>query len=267
MKNLNFDVRCSTRTAKRSSDALVRRALKLGCLLAVGFFTSAVAGVSNSAQQLVLVISENWASSQAELTSWQRDQKGGWVSADIATPVSLGRTGTAWGIGLHPEQPGLQKREGDGKAPAGIFALGDAFGALESLRTGLHYQPMSETHYCIDVPASPLYNQTVDSQWVGEQAVEGSTEAMRRDIHSNDNLYTKGIFVGHNPENISGAGSCIFVHIWRGADKPTAGCTAMPESKIDQLLNWLEADSKPVLVVLPRGEYHRLRESWNLPSF
>ena len=42
-----------------------------------------------------------------------------------AAPVSVGRNGAAWGLGLHAAQPqGPQKQEGDGRAPAGVFTLG-----------------------------------------------------------------------------------------------------------------------------------------------
>ncbi|UTA48377.1 hypothetical protein L1F30_02250 [Simiduia sp. 21SJ11W-1] len=247
------------------SDALRNWAGPLLAVLALCFGTAQASVPANSGQ-LVLVISENWEDRNGQLSAWTRGPEGEWQQEEVATQVSLGRTGTAWGKGLHAPQEGVQKREGDGKAPAGIFALGDAFGALSALNTGLNYQPMSESHYCIDVPGSPLYNQTVDAKLVGKAAVEGSTEAMRRDIHSNDNLYSKGIFVAHNPENISGAGSCIFVHIWRGPDKPTAGCTAMPEAKIDALLAWLKREAAPVLVVLPQAEYERVQSLWDLPK-
>ncbi|WOX04720.1 hypothetical protein R5R33_13355 [Microbulbifer pacificus] len=167
---------------------------------------------------------------------------------------------------MHPAQAGLQKREGDGKAPAGIFRLGDAFGYASSIDTGLGYQPMTAQHYCIDIPASPLYNQTVDAGKVGTDAVKGSSEGMRRDIHYGDQQYRKGIFVAHNPENRPGAGSCIFMHLWEAPSIPTAGCTAMSEGHMDAVLQWLDATQQPIYIALPRAEYERLREDWALPS-
>lgn len=222
------------------------------------------AQIPADSHQLLVAINDSWEATSGQLYGYQRG-KGGWEQKFTTIPVSLGRTGLAWGIGLHPSQAGTQKREGDGKAPAGIFRLGDAFGYASSIETGLGYQPMTPWHYCIDVPTSPLYNLTVDAGKVGADAVKGSSEGMRRDIHYGDQQYSKGIFVKHNPENQPGAGSCIFMHLWEAAGSPTAGCTAMSEGDMDALLRWLDAAQQPIYIALPRAEYQRLRADWALP--
>ena len=217
-------------------------------------------------QQLAVVVTDSWTDIQGEMTLFERPEGGLWQQVSKPSSVVIGRTGLAWGIGLHPQQQGQQKVEGDGKAPAGIFALGDAFGYLQSLTTGLDYQAMDAGDYCIDVKGSPHYNQLVNTKDVGDKAVEGSSEAMRRDIHSQDDLYKKGIVVAHNPNNIDGAGSCIFMHLWRASDKPTAGCTAMAEPDMDALLAWLDKDKQPLMVILPRMEYVLKHSKWQLPN-
>jgi L,D-peptidoglycan transpeptidase YkuD (ErfK/YbiS/YcfS/YnhG family) len=180
----------------------------------------------------------------------------------------LGRTGSAWGIGLHPAgSSGPQKREGDGRAPAGVFALGTAFGYAGGARTALPYRGMGASDYCIDVPASPLYNRIVDAREVGEQAVAGSTEPMRRDLHADgDQRYRLGFVIEHNPQARPGAGSCIFAHLWKAPGVATAGCTAMDDPIMQQLLAWLDPARKPVFVLLPVSEYQRLRAGWGLPA-
>lgn len=239
---------------------------KLISLLALFVCQLAQAGwqVPDNIQQLVVVTTADWRANQGKMQVYQKTQ-GKWQRTDLHSPVTIGRTGMAWGMGLHPEQQGQQKQEGDGKAPAGLFRLTTAFGyeALQNLH--IPYQQMQASHYCMDVKGSPYYNQIVDSQEVGKQAIEGSSEGMRRDLHYGDNLYSKGIVVEHNGQNISGAGSCIFMHLWRASDKPTAGCTAMPAEVMDKLLSWLEADKHPALLLLPEAEYQRLRSEWALP--
>ncbi|WP_237065400.1 L,D-transpeptidase family protein [Microbulbifer guangxiensis] len=224
-----------------------------------------MAQIPEDSRQLVLTLSSEWDAPTGQAFRFER-QGDRWQQVGVETPVNLGRAGLAWGIGLHPEQPGQQKVEGDGRAPAGIFRLGDAFGYGPSLETGLDYQPMTEGHYCIDVKGSPYYNQTVDAGEVGAEAVRGSSEGMRRDLHYGDDQYKKGIFVAHNPANIDGAGSCIFVHLWSGPGEPTAGCTAFAEPELDRMLAWLKEDANPVYVALPEEEYRKLREEWQLPQ-
>ena len=168
-----------------------------------------------------------------------RDGKG-WHAHGQAFPVALGRTGSAWG--LHPAQAdGPQKQEGDGRSPAGVFALGSAFGyAVTRPGTAMPYQPMLNSSYCMDVPSSPFYNRIVDEKKVGSAAVKGSTEPMRLDLHNKGDVrYQEGFVIAHNPDNQPGKGSCIFAHLWRQLGEATAGCTAMPQARMQALLDWL----------------------------
>jgi len=217
-------------------------------------------------QQLIVVITDNWQVDHGLLYTFEK-KAGQWQRLSKASPVTVGKNGLAWGLGFHANQQGRYKKEGDGKAPAGIFGLGEAFGYLKSIKTGLPYQQMSENDYCIDVNSSPYYNQLVDKLNVGEQAIKGSTEPMRRDIHANGDIrYKKGFVVKHNPQNVSKQGSCIFMHVWKAKGVPTSGCTAMPENTITELLAWLNANKNPLYVVLPKAEYLLKQQTWGLPT-
>lgn len=221
------------------------------------------------AEQLVVVVTPDWDAPGGELRRYERaGGSAAWRQVGEAAPVTIGRAGSAWGIGLHPLQSsGPRKREGDGRAPAGVFALGTAFGYANGVATAMPYRAMSGTDYCIDVPASPLYNRIVDAREVGESAVAGSTEPMRRDLHANgDQRYRLGFVIEHNPNAQPGAGSCIFAHLWKAPGEATAGCTAMADAVMERLVEWLEPRRKPVFVLLPAAEYERLRMPWDLPA-
>jgi len=84
-----------------------------------------------------------------------------------------------------------------------------------------------------------------------------------------DDEYKLGIFVAHNAAPTeAGAGSCVFLHIWKEPGHPTSGCTAMSEGSIESLLGWLDPRSNPVLVQLPEQEYLQKQISWELkPKF
>ncbi|CAN5603374.1 hypothetical protein BH23PSE2_BH23PSE2_03550 [soil metagenome] len=216
-------------------------------------------------RQLVLVTSASWEATEGELRRYERHD-GRWRPVSEAVAVSLGRNGTAWGLGLHPTVTGPEKREGDGRAPAGVFALGPAFGYARSEATRMPYLAMDAEHWCIDVVDSPLYNRIVDQREVGAAATAGSTEPMRLDLHANgDPRYRQGIVIAHNPGHVPGAGSCIFAHLWRRPGEATAGCTSMDELAMRALLDWLEPAADPVFVLLPASEYARLRDAWDLP--
>ena len=78
--------------------------------------------------------------------------------------------------------------------------------------------------------------------------------------------YDRVLVVSHNLDRpIPGAGSCIFIHRWEGPDKATAGCTAMAEKDLIELIDWLRPLSKPRLVQLPKEEAEEWRRQQSIP--
>ena len=221
-----------------------------------------------SSRQLVLVTIDNWNADHGVLRAYERVADGRWHAVGTAQPVTIGKAGAAWGLGLHALQTeGPNKREGDDRSPAGVFRIGEAFGYSARADTALPYRALTAADYCVDVSGSAQYNRIVDSNVVGAAAVQGSTEPMRRDLHvDGDQRYRQGFVIEHNVQATPHAGSCIFAHLWKSPTDPTAGCTAMLPAAMQTLLAWLRPDQKPVFVLLPQAEYQRLRTAWQLPS-
>lgn len=216
--------------------------------------------------QVVVVTTADWDATEGQLQAYERTAQG-WQPHGSAFSVAVGRNGSAWGIGLVVTPPdGPQKQEGDGRSPAGVFAIGPAFGYAATLASALPYQPMQASSYCMDVPDSPYYNRIVDADVVGAEAVAGSTEPMRLDLHNKGDVrYRQGFVIAHNPQAVPGRGSCIFAHLWRAPGEATAGCTAMQPDHMQALLGWLDPARQPRFVLMPRSEYHRLQGPLQLP--
>jgi len=221
-----------------------------------------------TAGQMVLVTVPGWHAVQGTLRTYERQGGGAWHEVGTARPVAIGHAGAGWGLGLHPAQAGGPvKREGDGRSPAGVFRIGEAFGYAAHADTALPYLALSATDYCMDVSGSPFYNRIVDAAKVGAAAVKGSSEPMRRDLYFHgDQRYRMGFVIEHNLGGKPGGGSCIFGHLWKAPGVGTTGCTAMSADTMRRLLAWLKPQEHPVFVLLPQDQYARLRAAWKLPA-
>jgi len=200
--------------------------------------------------QLLMVTTENWSTKDATLQRYHKE-RGHWQKVGDAIAVVIGRNGLGWGIGLHqtPKDAQYVKKEGDGKAPAGLFSLNNAFGYNKtSFQINFPYATYKTTDHCVDDSTSRWYNKIVDSTKIKKDY--NSFEHMKL----TNNLYKYGIVVNHNPHQTPQAGSCIFMHIKSPTGKGTAGCTAMSEDKIVKVLKWLKGEEKPLLLQLPKEE-------------
>lgn len=220
----------------------------------------------DASEQIVVVVTPNWTSTTGTMQRFERaTPASAWRSPESAIPVVVGRTGIAWGVGFDGvSTEGPHKREGDGKAPAGVFPLDTAFGfaprdSLPAMK--LPYVQLLPTTDCVDDTASAHYNTVVDKASV-PRADWNSAEHMREVAQ-----YKIGVIVGYNAgPPIKGRGSCIFLHIWTGPDSHTAGCTAFDEAKLRDVMQWLDPGKRPLLVQLTANEYASLRVRWKLPS-
>lgn len=209
-------------------------------------------------RQVVFVLAPDGNSPKGRLQRLERGPAG-WRMSAPPTPVALGRRGLAWGLGLHAVPDGATlKQEGDGKAPMGIFRLGMAFGEAAAPVPGSvwPYRQATEHDFFVDDPLAPDYNRWVTLESGAPEARWTSFERMLR----TDGLYRLGVIVEHNScPPMAGRGSAIFLHLWRGADHPTRGCTAMAEADLLALLQWIRPEANPVLIQVSEPDLAQLR--------
>lgn len=218
--------------------------------------------------QMIVVTTSDWNSPSGTLQRYERERPGNpWNPVGDPIPVMVGKTGLAWGSGLLSnavlDGADPSKKEGDGKAPAGVFRLSKAFGYAAQEQPGwkMPYVALTPSIECVDDTNSKFYNTLVDTASISPDWGSHENEKMRR----SDDLYRWGIVVDHNSKAFPGGGSCIFMHIWRGPGQPTVGCTAMAQDNLEALLSWLDPDRKPLLVQMPVEQYRKAPKSWHLP--
>jgi L,D-peptidoglycan transpeptidase YkuD (ErfK/YbiS/YcfS/YnhG family) len=161
--------------------------------------------------------------------------------------ASVGRNGLAWGISQasFPKDESLPvKQEGDGRSPAGIFPIPFAFGdqpAPAEIR--LPWKQNTPSLKGVDDPKSRFYNQVVDANTITNPDWQSAEDMLRK-----DDFYSWGAMIGHNPHGTPYAGSCIFLHLWQGPGIGTAGCTALEEAQVREILRWLDPAKHPRLI-------------------
>lgn len=203
----------------------------------------------NANEQIILVLADDFNSTQARLYTYEKNESN-YKKVFSPLTVNLGRSGLAWGIGLkkmHIKANEPRKKEGDGKAPAGIFELTSSFGYATTFPTKLPYLQADKHLVCVDDSNSKAYNTLTYAS--NPKEIYQSFEWMKRD----DNLYEIGVVVAHNSKAIAKKGSCIFLHVQKADASPTSGCTSMPYKALKKIMMWLDTTKKPLLIQVPKA--------------
>ncbi|MGQ0542702.1 MAG: L,D-transpeptidase family protein [Blastocatellia bacterium] len=218
---------------------------------------------AESLQAVVVITKDSTATSG---TAWLFERKAAklkWKAVGSSFPIVVGRSGLAWDQDSSPKSVTELKKEGDGSSPAGFFPLTFAFGMSEKPSgIQLQYRKIDQFTECIDDDKSFHYNKIVGRMQVGifdwkssEKMIEITPE------------YDLGVFVAYNSYPVvKGNGSCIFLHIWKDANSPTSGCTAMERGNLEKITSWLDPKKNPYLVQLPEDQYSKYQKTWNLPK-
>lgn len=241
-------------------------------LLCVVFcFSLAHARLPENCSQAVLGIADGWNSSYVTLSLVEKNAHGQWVR--VLGPISgrLGRNGLVWGLGLHANpRGGVTKREGDGRSPAGVYAIGGLWTTTKS--PVKHHRGIPEIRvgpcdlWVSDIRTPQYYNRHIRLKRPAATPWE-----LKEQMRQSDYAHSIKLLICHNTAEtpgrpVVGAGSSIFFHIWRNnGASPTAGCTSMSEPHLRALISRLNPAFHPVYILLPRAEYSRLRNAWRLP--
>jgi len=152
----------------------------------------------------------------------------------LALPVAIGRAGT-----------GFDKREGDGRTPAGTWRIRRLLYRPDHGQrpvTRLPAAPLRKGDGWCDEPSDRRYNRAVRLPLGGTRPV--SHERMWRD----DDVYDLVLVLDHNTRpRVAGRGSAVFVHLARPDFAPTAGCVALRRADLVRLLARLRPGARLVV--------------------
>ena len=112
----------------------------------------------------------------------------------------------------------FRKREGDGKSPRGRWLLIDFYYRPDRVLGLPQSKPLRRSDGWCDAPNDRAYNRKVSLPF------SASHEQLWREDEAYDILIT----TNHNQRpRLRGAGSAIFLHLWRKGATVTEGCIAL----------------------------------------
>jgi len=221
----------------------------------------------NKSLQMVYVTTPDWTSVQGTARLYERKNlRSKWKQIGDAFPVVVGRSGLGmddpdWDPDRSSKRAQPIKREGDGRAPAGLFPLTFAFGNAD-IGFKLPFTKLDEFTECVDDTNSAFYNKIVNRMQVGSFDWKSSEKMLAVGPQ-----YDLGVFVAYNSyPAIRGSGSCIFLHIWKDANTGTAGCTAMERENLKRIVKWLDPSKNPYLIQMTDAEYNIRQKALKLPK-
>ncbi|SIS40655.1 S-layer homology domain-containing protein [Salimicrobium flavidum] len=177
------------------------------------------------------IVVEETSGFQATLTAYEK-RDGSWRKATNTMSAVLGKDGAG------------QTWEGDPKTPVGTYSLGTGFG-WGNVPSGMTYpyRPVDSNDYWIDDTSSSQYNQWVE--------YDGNPYARWSSFERlNIDLYKHAVAINYNKTPIvPGAGSAIFLHVWRGPGSPTLGCIGMSETDLETIMTWLDDEKHPYIEI------------------
>lgn len=206
----------------------------------LNFFMIFIPVLVFGSQQLVVVLSHDVNATAGVMTRYEKST-GVYTAVGTAIPVILGRSGLGWDQGREP-----LKKEGDGKSPAGVFDIASTFGEDSTPNSRMPYWFADDTLICVDDVNDTKYNTM---SRLDPANPPKSFELMRR----HDAVYRNGAVIDYNSKRVSGCGSCIFFHLNHPNNHPTAGCTAMDEQPLLELIHWFDPNKKPKLLQIPKS--------------
>lgn len=193
---------------------------------------------TSGARQIITVEAPGYGVTSATLTAWQLTGSC-WTVVDGPWTARLGYTGLS-----------ADKHEGDGATPAGIFGFQSTmYGNAPNPGVHYDYRQLACGDWWDEDSSSPTYNtfQEVPCAEKNPPFDNGSSEALWTETQA----YPSFAVINYNPGRVPGLGSAIFLHADFGG--PTDGCVSLPLGELDSVLDWLQPDEIPAIVLGTTG--------------
>jgi L,D-peptidoglycan transpeptidase YkuD (ErfK/YbiS/YcfS/YnhG family) len=183
--------------------------------------------------QLITVQAARRKTTYATLRTWRRVE-GCWRAVAGPFNARVGRNGLR-----------LNRREGDGTTPIGMFPIGARmYGNEPNPGVRFRYTRLRCGDWWVEDPSSPAYNTFQRIGCGRRPPFRTTTPDMSKDRTAY--AYLAIIEFNMNPI-IRGRGSGIFLHVQTG--RPTNGCVSLRRAQLLRVLRWLSPSASPRIVI------------------
>lgn len=173
-----------------------------------------------SAAQVISVVGVG--GSKAKMDVYQRTAAG-WQPVAAGIPAWIGANG------MTP-----QSHDGEMKTPMGVFTLDFAFGTAPNPGGGLPYVQVGPDHWWDGDMKSSTYNTM---QVCKKAQCPFDTDPASGTENLQIPQYVHAVVMGVNKARVPGNGGAFFLHATDGG--PTAGCVAIDDGKLVEIMRWL----------------------------
>ena len=190
-----------------------------------------------AAEQIVLVLADDLETRKATAYIYEK-VNGQWQPAFEPIKSVIAKNGLTY-----------DKKEGDKESPIGVFSLYRCFGWGGNPGTKLHYTKFEKNDFWVDDEKSDFYNTY-------QKGLPNGRWASAEDLYGIGDTYRFFIVIEYNTDvPVPGKGSAIFMHIWKGEESYTSGCTAMAEENLLKIIKWLDPFKNPLLLQYPKSGF------------
>jgi len=202
------------------------------------------------ARQVIVVQAPRWSSTEGTLTAYEL-VRGQWRIVQPSVRAQLGYGGMVRGD---------RRRQGTGTTPTGVYSILSGFGRKKNPGTPLDYIAVDRDDvwpYNPRVPSTYNVFQSAPRQWksygnyveyLWDMGMQYNYVAVLDFNLPGGPIRTdkRGIRRSTTPPNTS-LGGGIFLHVDNG--RKTAGCIAVRESVMRDLMRWLDPKKDPIFVI------------------
>ena len=184
---------------------------------------------TGDATRVITVTASSYGSTTAWLQPWVKAAGGGWIAYGSGITAHVGSDGLT-----------TSPSEFRSATPIGSFTLTQAFGALADPGTGLSYFQTTPADWWIST-AGPQYNTHQRCSTCGYASPD-------EQLYYETPFYNYAVVI-NTPSGSSAYphGSAFFLHVTDG--QPTAGCVAIPQWRLVQIMQWLTPAAHPRILI------------------
>jgi L,D-peptidoglycan transpeptidase YkuD (ErfK/YbiS/YcfS/YnhG family) len=190
---------------------------------------------TGTATRVITVVGHSYGATTATLQAWDKVSTGRWIKIGAAVTAHIGADGMG------------QASEYRSATPIGSFTLTQAFGHNSNPGTNLPYLHTNAYDWWIS-QAGPLYN-THQRCAYGCAFNRGDPN---EHLYYETPYYNYAVVIDYNTRNApggvrAGRGSAFFLHVTDGT--ATAGCVAIPQSRLIPIIWWLTPSAHPRILI------------------